>query len=534
MSIVNEISMHDQTMNDYGASLMTILWADYDDKKHLVFGTLEFYPTEISEISEVKKVDIDFGENKKLNIDDVRLHFCRIRLSNEDGWNLYNNFMKNGCLELKCENENMVIENEANNLVQIPRWPQFTVAKRSEDEICPFLSESWGCCRMHHILPDTLDEKLVLLTEYESPIEWIKERLMWDISVYPELLGSMHLILPNPLIRCVHERMIPGKPNKLSVFLELRSGKRIEDLRDATFKAVEFGAFGMCNAQEKHLSELKESSFVLDLADENTEKFASIIFDDSRGMLEWSPFGNFLMGINIDMRIANAKRRIYVPGQDTPDEVTTYEFTGNVVADGKSKNNWGRRQAWQHLKRTQGKYAKKFGQQLFHDNQQEYAKSFIRELIQQAKNRVIIIDPFFATVEFFKYVLQLSSPVDVTIITGKETMDMKSRHSPGTIGEELRQQISEVNDKLPGYTVNIQVMTGDKSIIHDRFLVIDDQVWFSGNSLNDIGKRVSTIIRLPNPQELLDCLRKLYDAIPKRIISLDEWAERREKAMHGK
>lgn len=279
---------------------------------------------------------------------------------------------------------------------------------------------------------------------------------------------------------------------------------------------------------------MKESSFVLDLADENTEKFASIIFDDSRGMLEWSPFGNFLMGINIDMRIANAKRRIYVPGQDTPDEVTTYEFTGNVVADGKSKNNWGRRQAWQHLKRTQGKYAKKFGQQLFHDNQQEYAKSFIRELIQQAKNRVIIIDPFFATVEFFKYVLQLPSPVDVTIITGKETMDMKSRHSPGTIGEELRQQISEVNDKLPGYTVNIQVMTGDKSIIHDRFLVIDDQVWFSGNSLNDIGKRVSTIIRLPNPQELLDCLRKLYDAIPKRIISLDEWAERREKAMHGK
>ena len=107
-----------------------------------------------------------------------------------------------------------------------------TVGKRDPEFVLPFLSESSGCCRMHHILPEELDSTLLLLAEYEKPTHWMRERLLWDISVYPELLGSMHLILPNPLIRNVEERMIPGNPNRVSIFLELREGKSMDDLSD--------------------------------------------------------------------------------------------------------------------------------------------------------------------------------------------------------------------------------------------------------------------------------------------------------------
>lgn len=72
-------------------------------------------------------------------------------------------------------------------------------------------------------------------------------------------------------------------------------------------------------------------------------------------------------------------------------------------------------------------------------------------------------------------------------------------------------------------------MTGDKPLIHDRFLIIDDEVWFSGNSLNDIGNRLSMLIRLPNPGEILDVLKELESKPERRIETMEEWKNKRER-----
>ena len=66
-------------------------------------------------------------------------------------------------------------------------------------------------------------------------------------------------------------------------------------------------------------------------------------------------------------------------------------------------------------------------------------------------------------------------------------------------------------------------MTGTP-LIHDRFLAIDDQVWFSGNSLNNIGKRTSMIIKLANPDEVLDLIDDLRKNT-NRVKTLEEWAK---------
>jgi hypothetical protein len=47
------------------------------------------------------------------------------------------------------------------------------------------------------------------------------------------------------------------------------------------------------------------------------------------------------------------------------------------------------------------------------------------------------------------------------------------------------------------------------SSLHDRFLVVDDDVWFVGNSLNSLGEKASMIIRLPNPNEVIGRLHEL-------------------------
>lgn len=527
-----EVELNDRIRKDYENSLLTIIWARYNDSNHLVFAMMEFYPNEIEEISEISIDSIRLAKNDNVGVVDTEIYFCRRKMTSQEALTSYREYIEKKQIRLIDENDNIFI-NGTSKHIQIPLWPKMTVGKRDPEFILPFLSESSGCCRMHHILPEELDSTLLSLVEYEKPIHWMRERLLWDISVYPELLGSMHLILPNPLIRNVEERMIPGNPNRGSIFLELREGKSMDDLSDMKFLSVERGVFGMCNMKEISLSNYTEPRFILDFSDCNTEQFAFALYDKHGGVLEWSSFGHFIKGFDIDIRVANATREIHTPN-GTPYEVTVYEPVSKVNLNNEEKNDWGGRVVYSQMKRKQGRLAKKLGQKLFEPNHPEDAKVFIRELIQQARKRVIIIDPFFTTKELFDFVLGISSPVDVTIITSKDVMNRRSESkgesSTETIGDEIYTQILSLKDKLIGYKIEIKVMTGNKPFIHDRFLIIDDEVWFSGNSLNDIGRRLSILIRLPQPDEVLDVISREN----KRIESLEEWKKKREKMKNGK
>ena len=55
--------------------------------------------------------------------------------------------------------------------------------------------------------------------------------------------------------------------------------------------------------------------------------------------------------------------------------------------------------------------------------------------------------------------------------------------------------------------------------LHDRFLVVDDAVWFIGHSFNQLGLQNSFMIRVPAPQELLSKL----GAIKSQAISLEDF-----------
>lgn len=535
------MEMEKQIEQDYGFAMLTMLWAACEDKNHLLFGALDFFPTEITECSEIEKCSMPLEQKDTLF--NIQLNFCRVKLSCADALQLYASCRKTGKFHLPCFDSKKISmhEDDADTPpLQLNQWPNVTVDKRTGENICPFLSESWGCCRMHQLLPNTISPQILLIAEYEKPIKWMKERLLWDISMYPELLGSMHLILPNPLIRSVTERLIPDSPNIVAVCLELRQGKSLTDLKDVKFLALERGVFGIRNVKEIQLSSLSNPNFEMTLSGNDTEDFAAAIYDADRGLLEWSDFGNFIMGFDIDMRVANAKRKILLPDNESFYEVTSYESAGKIKL-AENEETWGKRLRLQHLERTQGKYAKKFGQHLFKHGNPEAAEVFIRELIQQAKERVIIIDPYFATLELFKYVLGIPSPVNIEIITGNELMAHNSQYlgneeNAVSIGREILHQIQSFQKEVHGYTIQVNVMTG-KNVIHDRFLIIDGQVWFSGNSLNNIGSKASMLIRLPNPHELLDYLHELQSDKSegsKRIIALEEWIQKKGKLENEK
>lgn len=58
----------------------------------------------------------------------------------------------------------------------------------------------------------------------------------------------------------------------------------------------------------------------------------------------------------------------------------------------------------------------------------------------------------------------------------------------------------------------VRILRGAKSPpLHDRFLVIEGDVWLSGNSLNNIGERASVILKLPDPSSVLERLERLFE-----------------------
>ena len=109
-------------------------------------------------------------------------------------------------------------------------------------------------------------------------------------------------------------------------------------------------------------------------------------------------------------------------------------------------------------------------QGVFFNGQIFDAYAFIAKLIREAKTRIAIIDNYIDD----SVLVQLSKRkpgVTVDIYDGK-------------ISPQLRQDVTRHNTQYPGVTL----YSYDKA--HDRFLIIDEDVYHIGHSLKDLGKKL--------------------------------------------
>jgi hypothetical protein len=69
------------------------------------------------------------------------------------------------------------------------------------------------------------------------------------------------------------------------------------------------------------------------------------------------------------------------------------------------------------------------------------------------------------------------------------------------------------------------VLIGKTPPLHDRFLVIDDEVLFLGNSLNALGDRASLILSVPDSEPILAKLR----AMATSALPFETYASQRRR-----
>ena len=102
--------------------------------------------------------------------------------------------------------------------------------------------------------------------------------------------------------------------------------------------------------------------------------------------------------------------------------------------------------------------------------------AFLSDLVRMAKKEIILVDNYIDD-SVLKILNKRENNVSATIYTSH-------------ISENLKLDFDKHNSQYQ--PINIERF--NKS--HDRFLIIDDDVYLIGGSIKDLGKKVSTFIKL--------------------------------------
>lgn len=120
---------------------------------------------------------------------------------------------------------------------------------------------------------------------------------------------------------------------------------------------------------------------------------------------------------------------------------------------------------------------------IFHDGQIFDAYNFISDLVRKAKNEIILIDNYIDD-SVLKILNKREDNVSATIYTAH-------------ISETLKLDLEKHNSQYQ--PINIEQF--NKS--HDRFMIIDNEVYHIGASLKDLGKRMFAFSKMEIGKEMI-------------------------------
>ena len=119
------------------------------------------------------------------------------------------------------------------------------------------------------------------------------------------------------------------------------------------------------------------------------------------------------------------------------------------------------------------------------------AKEAVRDILNRARKVVYVCDPYFHDTDFEEYLHYITSmSVKIRIINSKADVGIKG----------LKRLIPIIRNYNEGIGIEdyitCRVLKGNESMLHDRFIVVDNQVWNMGSSFGEFGARACTLSHL--------------------------------------
>jgi len=496
---------------DYDHAVVQVACLLDDKTAYLIFASAELLPAELLRPPEEPSVSLRvkrFGDR-------ARVFFHRYIVSAEEAGTWYER-CRSGTVQLLGNHAEWTLR--CAELFEEPPWPSMIVGQK-----IPVSGDVSSPSRSHHLFPSSASPELKRLFDIQPDArQWVSDRLLVDLLRYPELIGSVHLLLPNPVLRSAHVSLhIADDGSEGSeIHLVARKGKTASGLE---LTLTEHRPTGICAIHRV----IAEQPYFVIPHNARTEQVELTISCPRRGILDWQqPFG-FVREVNVSGSLISATKRVVVPGKNG--EADHYDV--QMKAPGWSSSNGEAvptggipaRLRSSEFDRQRADEAERLGQKWFHGNRSE-ATTFIRDLIGKARKRVWIVDPYFATTEFFSFALATAyDDIDVVILTSSD--ELKKADQIDVSNEAGAVLLRQLESRKEMSHIKVRVMTGTPAV-HDRFLVIDDKVWLTGNSLNSIGDRAGMMISVPEPSVVVDRLNEvIYHT--QRTKELSAWVATR-------
>lgn len=426
-------------------------------------------------------------------------------------------------------------------------------------EELPFAAQWHGSPRTHRLVPmEALDEAVQALPSSEAAREWLTASAGFDPFQFEDWLGSISLLAPDPLLAGVgYFTQRHGADGVERIVLQAHR-RRYEGYPEAEADALALVLLQQRPAGWTEVSptSLDDDGFVITDYPEPVSKSGYAISCPTRGLLRMVPPTSWIGQINVDFGLVDTELSVEVPTGGRRKPATRY--TTNRVVDagivqvGEALPPSGaiRVVELQEARKRRMRMASA-PQRLFgaHEIDKEdlteneltamraEAEMYVAGLVAEARRRVIFIDPDFGVREMLNYALRvMRDGVDVKILTGARRM--RDTSTPGDGGSEasadaqeiaaspighgahMLAQLRHVQSKLGYGAPKVFVMPGSsKPLFHDRFVVIDDIVWASGPSFNELGERIGLISRVHEPRVVITAIERAL----MRSQSLADW-----------
>lgn len=499
---------------EYRQAVIHLAWFRDGQVRHLLFGMIELRPNELPE-TESCVFPKDFRVGNKGS---KSLYYRRFALPVANVIKWYKN-AADGTLILPRDPNHKTPgdgkELQGRKFVQEPSWPHFV----SSNELV-FAPEWMHGSRTHFLFPENvLSPEVSEIIQNEKYRAKLEEWLNFDIvEAYPEYLGAICLVAPNPLFRSIEKSHFEQEQAKedaaetVAYKLVARQGQHLNGLR---LEIVNERPRGRMTPLIHEFD--NDAIVVLDFPAEIYKEGRTITHPEY-GLMEWSDPCNILRIISTTIDLHRRRKRVRVPADDDRPgyeyEVSEVEGAGSIIIGDTLEDAIVSRLIEAKNRRSRRQAAEDYDQQWFHREPSEAAE-YVRQKIGNARDTVLIVDPYFRERELmgFGHAI-LRSEVQVRILTSAQVLKKM-------VGPQL---LTSLNNTFKDYSTKpkIRVM-GQKSSVHDRFLVIDDIVWLSGNSLNTIGERAGMIIKLPDPEPVIDLLEDFWCQAPP----LSDWLANR-------
>ncbi|RZK39648.1 MAG: hypothetical protein EOO90_17925 [Pedobacter sp.] len=351
------------------------------------------------------------------------------------------------------------------------------------------MTKSWQLGYSH----EELDKILGLAGELTM------EHMRLDLKKFREHVGNAYMIAPNPILRKIGFTLMDDQKKVMASFFP-REGKRIIG---GKMLLIEDRMLGNGFAVETKINAnrvLLELPYVPKL-------LMHYIFAPNGTLIEHG--SSSWMNINFQMNIQERDLRVTLNTPKGTKVIQAKKYTAaQEVKVGRFDYSGARyfSDYQENRKHEALASSKEFIFFTGHPTDKVEASKVIKELLSKARHRCIILDPYFSAADLEYAIGVPNLGVDVWVISSVAFLSEKvDRDIPEVKhAHQLKEAVDQYLTAYGRQTILFRLLEGgNRSPLHDRYIVIDDDVYLLGSSLNEFGSRATCLIKVPAPKPLI-------------------------------